>query len=94
MAKAIWNGEVIAESKKTREIEGNRYFPPAAVKKKFLKKSEKHYVCPWKGTANYYNVVVDDKVNWDGAWYYPNPTNDARSIKNYIAFWHGVEIQE
>jgi uncharacterized protein (DUF427 family) len=90
--KAIWNGQVIAESNQTKNVEGNAYFPPDSVNKEFLKSSDNHSVCPWKGTASYYDVVVDDKVNKDAAWYYPEPSDKAMQIKDYIAFWRGVEV--
>jgi uncharacterized protein (DUF427 family) len=99
MTKAIWGGRVVAESNETIRIEGNHYFPPASVQKEFLTDSDTHTTCPWKGEANYYHVVVDGQTNEDGAWYYPTPK--AGSIKrvgkdftNYIAFWHGVGIEE
>jgi uncharacterized protein (DUF427 family) len=92
--KAIWNNQVIAESNDTKNVEGNQYFPPDAVKKEYLESSASHTVCPWKGTASYYDVVVDGKVNKDAAWYYPEPSDAAKPIKNYIAFWRGVEVVE
>jgi uncharacterized protein (DUF427 family) len=92
--KAIWNNQVIAESNDTKNVEGNQYFPPDAVKKEYLESSASHTVCPWKGTASYYDVVVDGIVNKDAAWYYPEPSEAAKPIKNYIAFWRGVEVVE
>ncbi|NOR74334.1 MAG: DUF427 domain-containing protein [Draconibacterium sp.] len=92
--KAIWNGKVIAESNKTINIEGNQYFPIESVKKEFLAKNETHTVCPWKGTASYYNVVVDGKTNTDAAWYYATPSNLAEKIKDHIAFWRGVQVSK
>lgn len=94
MPKAIWNGTVIAESKEIKEVEGDKYFPPTSVNKKYLRKSEKRFASMDIGIANYFNVVVDNEVNWDGAWYYPSPKEDAKDIKDYIAFWHGVDIEE
>lgn len=94
MVKAIWNGQVIAESDKTKEVESNHYFPPESVKKEFLKPSEHKTTCHWKGEASYYNIDVDGKINENGAWYYPNPSDAAKKIKDYVAFWNGVEIQE
>ncbi|MBA7711697.1 hypothetical protein ES703_120663 [subsurface metagenome] len=91
--KAIWSGKVIAESNNTINIEGNQYFPFDSVKKEYLANSETHTVCHWKGTASYYDIVVDGKTNNDAAWYYPEPSALAQSIKGYIAFWHGVEIK-
>ena len=91
--KAIWNGKVIAESDKTINIEGNQYFPPESVNKEFISGSETNTVCHWKGTASYYDIVVDGKTNTDAAWYYPEPSGLANHIKGYIAFWHGVEVK-
>ena len=93
MAKAKWNETVIAESDVYEVVEGNVYFPPEAVRKEYLKPSETHTTCSWKGVASYYNVVVDGKVNKDGAWYYPTPLKAAEHIKNHIAFWRGVTVQ-
>ena len=90
--KAIWNGKIIAESNETVNIEGNQYFPPDSVKQEFLSGNKTHTVCPWKGTASYYDVVVDGKANKDAAWYYPAPSSLADKIKDYIAFWRGVEV--
>ena len=92
--KAIWKGEIIAESENTIVVEGNRYFPPDSVNKMHITSSSTTTVCPWKGTAHYYNVVVGDEENRDAAWYYPNPYEAAAEIKNYIAFWHGVDVQD
>jgi uncharacterized protein (DUF427 family) len=93
MAKAIWNGAVIAESDACRMVEGNHYFPPDAVAKQYLRPSATHTVCSWKGTASYYDVVVDGGVNSDAAWYYPDPKPAAHEIAGWIAFWHGVTVQ-
>lgn len=90
--KAIWHNEVIAESDKTVVVEGNHYFPPSAVHAELLKKSVTHTICPWKGEASYYDVIVNGKVNRDAAWYYPEPKTEASEIKGYIAFWKGVEV--
>jgi uncharacterized protein (DUF427 family) len=92
MVKAVWNDKVLAESDKCEIVEQNYYFPPESVHKEYLKESDKHTVCPWKGTANYYDIVVKDKINEAAAWYYPEPKAAANNIKNYIAFWKGVEI--
>lgn len=92
--KAIWNGEVIAESDSTVEMEGNQYFPPNAVKDDFLENSPNTTVCPWKGQAKYYHVVVDGVKNENAAWYYPEPKDAAKEISQHIAFWKGVQIEE
>jgi uncharacterized protein (DUF427 family) len=94
MVKAIWNGEVVAESDKTIVVEGNHYFPPESVKREYLKESDTHTTCPWKGKASYYGIVVKGAVNNDAAWYYPAPKPAATQITGYVAFWKGVEIVE
>jgi len=94
MAKAVWNDMVIAQSDSFIVIEGNKYFPPESVKKEYLTPSSTTTICPWKGEAHYYDVVIDDKVNKDAAWYYPHPKEAAQQIKNYIAFWQGVEVTD
>jgi len=92
--KAIWNGQTIAESNDTVLVEGNHYFPPNTINKKFYKDSTTNSVCPWKGTASYYSLEVDGKENKDAAWYYPETKKLADNIKGYVAFWKGVEIKE
>ena len=93
MPKATWNGAVLAESQKTEVVEGNHYFPPDAVRREFFRDSTTHTVCSWKGTASYYDVVVDGQVNKDAAWYYPAPKDAAKQIRDYVAFWHGVKVE-
>lgn len=90
--KAIWNGKVIAESDDTVVIEGNHYFPVSSIKKEFYGESATNTVCPWKGTASYYSLNVDGKENKDAAWYYPQPKEAAKVIKDRVAFWKGVEV--
>ncbi len=94
MIRATWRGKVIAESDKTVVVEGNRYFPPESVKKEHLKDSKTTSVCPWKGTAHYYDLVVEGETNKDAAWHYPEPSEAASKIKGYVAFWKGVKIEE
>jgi uncharacterized protein (DUF427 family) len=91
--KATWNGAVLAESDDTVVVEGNHYFPPDSVKREHLRESETHTVCPWKGTASYYDVVVGGETNKDAAWYYPQPKDAARQIKDHVAFWRGVKVE-
>ena len=92
MTRAIWNGEVVAESDDTVVVDGNHYFPADAVRQEFLRPSARTTVCGWKGTANYYDVVVGGSVNSDAAWYYPAPRDAAREIAGRVAFWKGVEV--
>jgi uncharacterized protein (DUF427 family) len=93
MVKAIWNNTVVAQSAETKIVEGNHYFPPDSVKEEYLRESDRHSTCPWKGVASYYDIVVDEKVNKDAAWYYPEPKEAANHIAGYIAFWNGVDVQ-
>ena len=93
MPKASWNNIVIAESSQFETVEGNTYFPPDAIRADYFKPSDTHTVCPWKGTASYYDVVVDGQVNKDAAWYYPDTNPAAKKIKGYAAFWKGVKVE-
>jgi len=93
MAKAIWNGQVIAESDRCEVVEGNQYFPLEAVKREFLQPSNTHTTCGWKGIASYYDVAVGGQVNKDAAWYYPDPKLAAANIAGYVAFWRGVKVE-
>ena len=90
--KAIWNNEIIAESDETIVVEGNHYFPADSLNREFFAPSRTHTVCGWKGTANYYHVVVGEATNKDAAWYYPQTKEAAQNIENYVAFWKGVQI--
>jgi uncharacterized protein (DUF427 family) len=90
--RATWKGEVIADSDKTILVEGNHYFPPDSVKRALLSDSSRHSHCPWKGDASYYDVTVSDESNPGSAWYYPQPYDAAAEIKDYVAFWNGVEV--
>ncbi|HEX3425713.1 MAG TPA: DUF427 domain-containing protein [Acidimicrobiales bacterium] len=91
--RATWNGATIAESDDTVQVEGNHYFPLSAVDPQFLQESPTHTVCPWKGTASYYHVVVDGQTNRDAAWYYPDPSTAAAAIVDRVAFWRGVKVE-
>jgi len=94
MPKATWNEVVLASSDRCVVVEGNQYFPPEAINRECFRPSATHTVCSWKGTASYYDVVVNGQTNADAAWYYPEPKDAALNIKGYIAFWHGVRIEE
>jgi uncharacterized protein (DUF427 family) len=90
--KAIWNGKVLAESEDTVVVEGNHYFPNDTIVREYFHSSDAHTTCPWKGEASYYTLSVDGKENPDAAWFYPEPKEAAKEIKNWVAFWKGVEI--
>ncbi len=93
MAKAVWNGAVLAESDRTIVVEGNHYFPKDSVRFEYFHASDTHSVCPWKGTASYQDVEVNGQRNADAAWFYPDPKPAAAQIKDYIAFWKGVRVE-
>jgi uncharacterized protein (DUF427 family) len=91
--RALWNGAVLAESAETIVVEGNHYFPPDTVRREYLRESDEHTICPWKGLASYYDVVVDDQTNAAAAWYYPAPKEAAAQIAGHVAFWRGVKVE-
>ena len=93
MAKARWNGVTLAESEQCLVVEGNDYFPPDAVHREYLRESKALSLCFWKGLASYYDLEVKGRTNGNAAWYYPHPSPFARRIKDYVAFWRGVEIE-
>ena len=92
MPKAIWNGATLAESDNTVVVEGNHYFPPDSIDRRYFRDSSHHTECGWKGTASYYTVEVDGRVNENAAWYYPDPKPAARNIAGHVAFWKGVQV--
>lgn len=91
--KATWNNTILAESDNTTVVEGNHYFPAESINKEYFEESGTHTVCPWKGTASYYNIVVKGETNKDAAWYYPNTKPDAKNIESHVAFWKGVTVE-
>ena len=94
MAKAVWNGAVLAESDDTVMVEGNHYFPPEAINREYFHGSQSHTTCYWKGVASYYDIEVEGEANRGAAWYYPEPSEAAASIKDYVAFWRGVKVEK
>ncbi len=90
--RAVWNDTVIAQSDDTIVVENNYYFPIHALNQEYVRPSDKHTECPWKGNASYYDIMVGDQVNADAAWYYPEPKQAAAQIKGYVAFWKGVQV--
>jgi uncharacterized protein (DUF427 family) len=92
MATATWNGTVIAESDDIVMVEGNAYFPRESLREDVLRHSDTHTICPWKGTASYYSLDIDGKINPDAVWFYPAPKDAAKQITDRVAFWKGVEV--
>jgi uncharacterized protein (DUF427 family) len=93
MPRAIWNGVVVAESGRCVVVEGNQYFPPESIRREYFRDNDTHTVCSWKGTASYYDLVVNGEVNLGAAWYYPAPKEAAKEIANHVAFWRGVTVE-
>lgn len=91
--KAIWKGEVLAESDDTVVVEGNHYFPADSVRREHFRESATQTTCPWKGVASYYDVLAGGEVNADAAWYYPEPKDAAKEIEGRVAFWRGVRVE-
>ena len=94
MARASWRGTVIAESDNVETVEGNIYFPHDSIHSEYFVASDTHSHCPWKGQASYYTVEVDGESNPDAAWYYPQASDQAKHIENYVAFWKGVQVED
>jgi uncharacterized protein (DUF427 family) len=94
MPRAVWNGAVIADSQQCEIVENKHYFPPDSVRREFLRSSDKHTVCGWKGTASHYDIVADGEVNKDAAWYYPEIKPAAKNIEAYVAFWRGITVED
>lgn len=92
--KAVWHGQLIADSNDTVVVDNNHYFPVASLDMKYFIPSDTKTHCPWKGRASYYSIVVDGEENRDAAWYYPAPKDAAKEIKDRVAFWRGVEVIE
>lgn len=93
MVRATFNGRVIAESDDTVVVEGNHYFPRASLDDEYVSTSEHTSVCPWKGTASYLHVTVDGQTAENAVWYYPDPKDAAKQIKDRVAFWKGVQVE-
>ena len=91
--RAVWNGQVLAESDDTVVVEGNHYFPAESLNSEFFSETETHTVCSWKGQASYYTVTVEGEANTDAAWYYPAPKTEAEHVRDHVAFWNGVKVE-
>jgi uncharacterized protein (DUF427 family) len=92
LMRATWRGTLLAESDDTVVVEGNHYFPAESLRRDHFRPSDSHTVCPWKGLASYYDVIVGGEVNRDAAWFYPSPSPLAGRVKDRVAFWRGVEV--
>jgi uncharacterized protein (DUF427 family) len=92
--RAILGDCVIAESSKAVLLEGNVYFPPAAVRQEFLRCTRAKSLCLWKGVASYYTIEADGVTARNAAWTYRHPSPLARKIKDHVAFWGAVQVSE
>lgn len=91
--RAVWNGVTLAESKQVFTVEGNVYFPPQSLRRQYFVESKMVSLCPWKGVARYYTIEARGQRNEHAAWYYPRPWPWIRKIRDYVAFWNGVDIE-
>jgi len=90
--RAIWNEAIIAQSDDIVEVEGNAYFPLSALDRRYVRESDTHTVCSWKGRASYFSIEVGGAINPDAAWYYPDPKPGAEAVADRVAFWKGVRV--
>ncbi|MEN8143946.1 MAG: DUF427 domain-containing protein [Gemmatimonadota bacterium] len=93
MARAMWNGAVVAESDHVETVEGNLYFPVDSIRQEYFLPSTTTTHCPWKGDASYYTLAVDGEENVNAAWFYADPKPAAAQIKDHVAFWRGVTVE-
>lgn len=93
MARATWNGVILAETDTFELVEGNVYFPPESLNQDYFQASERTSICPWKGTANYFDLVVNGETAKDAAWVYKDPKPAADKIRGHVAFWGGVNVE-
>ncbi|BCR25035.1 MULTISPECIES: DUF427 domain-containing protein [Gammaproteobacteria] len=91
--QAVWKDTVIAESDDIVEVEGNAYFPLTSLRQEYVRGSDTHTTCPWKGRASYYTLKVGEDLNRDAAWFYPEPKSGAEAVAGRVAFWRGVEVR-
>jgi len=90
--KAIWHGQLIAESDDIVTVDGNAYFPVSSLRSEFVEPSSHTSVCSWKGTASYMSLNVGGAENKDAIWFYPTPKDAAANVRGRIAFWKGVTV--
>ncbi len=94
MPTATWNGLTIAESDDTVVVEGNHYFPRESLREDVVRPSGTTSVCPWKGTASYLSLEHEGVNSDDAAWYYPEPKEAAKEVRDRVAFWKDVQVSD
>jgi len=91
--KAIWRGQVIAESDRTLEVGGYTYFPRAAVRMDLLQatpKTENDLKCPHG--VQFFDVAENAERSKRAAWSYEAPRPAMRQVDHWIGFWEDVEL--
>jgi len=92
--KAIWHGQVIAESDRTLEVDGYRYFPRDAVRMDLLKqapKTESDLQCPHG--VQFYDVAEKGERSERSAWSYEAPRASMKKVDHWIGFWDDDEVR-
>ena len=92
--KAMWHGQVIAESDRTIELDGYHYFPPASVRMEFLQsapKTEGDHRCPH--SVQFFNLSDGTHSSERAAWAYEAPRASYVHVAHWIGFWNDVELQ-
>ncbi len=93
MARAMFDGQVIAESDDVKVVEGMTYFPLDSVRRELLVDSPVTSRCFWKGKATYWHVQGQDDIAQNAAFAYERPWPLAKNLMtDRMAFWHGVEV--
>ncbi len=90
--RVVFNGETIADSTQALVLSepghaGMQYFPRADVRMEFLKPTDHHTHCPYKGDASYWNIEVGGETTENAVWSYEEPFDDVSEIKDYISFY-------
>lgn len=93
--RVVFNGETVADTKEGyRVLETSHppvyYIPPNDIKKEFFVPTNRNTFCEWKGDCSYYSLKVGEKTAQNAVWYYPNPTEKFKPIKNFVAFYPGM----
>jgi uncharacterized protein (DUF427 family) len=92
--KAIWHGQVIAESDRTLEVDGYRYFPRKSVRMDLLHvapKTQSDLACPHG--VQFYDLATDTARSKRAAWSYEVPRASMTKVDHWIGFWNDVEIK-
>ncbi len=88
----MWNGRVIADSRKALTLNEASYPPVAYIPRDdvdmaLLTRTLHKSFCPYKGEASYYSVAFDGKRSENAIWSYEDPSDAVGEIKGYVAFY-------